>query len=261
MKGLREHRGQNVHAVIPAAGFATRLGRLPCSKELLPVGWSERQEIDAAAKPLAAHLLERLAAGGIERALVVTRREKSDIRRRLGDGRDWGVELGYLLVGPTRSTVETLDAAYSRLRGATVALGYPDIVFHPASAYRDVLDTLASSGADVVLGLFPSDQPEKSDMVELGPDGAIRKLVIKQPDRGLDLTWSIAVWRPRFMQYLHEFVRTDSGHERELYVGDVVQSAIEAGLSVVAKTFEDGASADLGTPEALESPPDWVFRS
>lgn len=246
-------------ALIPAAGFARRLGELPCSKELVPLGWSRGRPAEG--RPVISYLLRRLARSGIERALIVTRHEKSDIAERLGDGRDWGLFLDYLYVAPTASTVETLDSAYGAVRGASVALGYPDIVFEPADAYAHVIERRARTGADVALGLFPSDQPEASDMVELGPDGSVERFVIKQPDRGLRFTWSIAVWGPEFTEYLHRYLRRDRVHAKELYVGDVIQAATEEEMTVEAVAFDEGASVDLGTPEALAHPPDWVGRA
>lgn len=256
----------DIIALIPAAGFATRLGRLPCSKELLPVGWSADRAgagrtsgaVAVDERPLAGYLLERLAEGGIGRALIITRPDKTDISAVLGDGSRWGLDLDYLVIEPTSSTVETLDAAYARTRGSNVALGYPDIIFKPKDAYSHVVDRYARTGAEVALGLFPSDQPEASDMVELGPDGSVERLVIKQPDRGLGLTWSIAVWSPAFTEYLHEYLRRGEGRTGELYVGDVIQSAIDEKRIVTSVAFQQGASTDLGTPETLENPPQWV---
>jgi glucose-1-phosphate thymidylyltransferase len=244
--------------LVPAAGFATRMGELPCSKELLPIGWTPGHDPSDREKPLAGYLLECLASGGVSRALVITREEKEDIPRRLGDGSEWGLELDYLFVGPTRSTVETLDAAYERVRDSVVALGYPDIVFRPADAYRQLAGTWGHGGADVALGLFPGSQPERSDMVELGPAGGVRRIYVKQPDRGLTFTWSIALWGPRFTGYLHEIARRTDERPRELHVGDVIQHAIDNGLRVVARAFADGASTDLGTPAALARPPRWL---
>lgn len=251
-------------ALIPAAGFAKRLGELPCSKELLPLGWSPERRPHSGeippGKPLTAHLLERLALGGIRRALVVTRREKSDIARQLGSGERWGLKLEYLYVAPTASTPATLDAAYDHVHGATVALGFPDIIFTPEDAYGEVIEERRLRGADVALGLFPSDQPESSDMVELRPDGTVQRLVIKQPDRGLTHTWSIAVWSPTFTEYLHERLRHPTDRADELYVGNVLQAAMEDGLSVATRVFTRGASVDLGTPRVLAQPPDWVLE-
>ena len=139
-----------------------------------------------------------------------------------------------------------------------MALGYPDIVFRPRDAYAEVLTLHASRGADLTLGLFPSRQPERSDMVELSAAGEVERLVIKQPDRGLRHTWSIAVWEPIFTAYLHRNLARAPTPSRELYVGDLVQAALDDGLKVAARAFDDGASVDLGTPAALAAPPDWL---
>ena len=244
-------------ALIPAAGFATRLGSLPCSKEVLPLGWSPECP-EGKGGPLIGHLLERLVLGGIREAIVITRPEKGDIADTLGDGASWGIEIDYLLTGPTLSTIETLDRAYERVRGRSVALGYPDIVFQPADAYSRAIATQRETGADVVLGLFPTNQPEASDMVELDAEGAITALVIKQPDRGLRYMWSIAVWSARFTDYLHDHLQRAPTPANEPYVGDVIQSAIRDGFDVRAESFPQGASIDLGTPDALADPPLWI---
>ena len=62
--------GASPVALIPAAGFGRRMGVLPCSKELLPVGWSGVDEVSTE-RPLAGYLLERLAAGGVRSALML----------------------------------------------------------------------------------------------------------------------------------------------------------------------------------------------
>lgn len=255
---------REVIALVPAAGYGRRMGRIPCSKELLPIGWSAGEGGERTAPPdgkaLAEHLLERLVQGGVRRALVLLREGKWDIPARLRNGHEWGIELAYLVLQPTASAVETLDAANPWVGEATIALGFPDIVFQPDDAFLRLLRAQRNRSADVVLGLFPNRQPERSDMVETAEDGSVERILIKQPDHGLPYAWSIAVWTPTFTTYLHRF-RADHRHAptpRELYVGDVVQAAIDDGLYVAAEIFEQGASADLGTPEALAAPPDWV---
>ncbi len=133
-----------------------------------------------------------------------------------------------------------------------VALGFPDILFEPRDAYRRLAARHEESGADAVLGLFPTDRSEKTDMVEL--DGRrVRRLVIKQPGSGLDYTWSIAVWSPRMSRFLHRFVaRHGRRSGEEVYVGDVIRSAIDEGLVVEGVTFPAGSYLDVGTPEDLE---------
>jgi glucose-1-phosphate thymidylyltransferase len=135
-----------------------------------------------------------------------------------------------------------------------VALGFPDILIRPATAFTAVRRLQEASGADIVLGLFPTRHPERADMVELDSAGRPSRLWIKRPDRGLAYTWSIAVWTPRFTEFLHQFVEQPAAEprpDRELQIGDVVQAALEDGMSTEAVAFATGDSLDVGEPEAL----------
>ncbi len=246
-----------VVGLVPAAGRAGRLGVLPCSKEIFPIGFTEAGG-PRRPRPACEPLLESLRTAGVDRAWILLRKGKWDIPELLGrglrPGGDDALHLAYLALDPTASVPETLDAAYSFVADCRVALGFPDILFEPRDAYRHLLDRLDGAGADVVLGLFPTDQHEKTDMIELDADGRrVRRLVIKQADAGLDYTWSIAVWTPAFSGYLHDFLaRRDTDAAGELYVGQVIQAAIDDGLVVESVTFPDGSYLDVGTPEDLE---------
>ena len=250
-----------VVGLVPAAGRADRLGSLPCSKEIFPLGF--RRGDDGAPRPRAvcSYLLESLAQAGVDRAFILLRQGKWDIPALLGSGSDLALPLAYLALEPTASVAETLDRAYPFVAGATVALGFPDILFRPPDAYRHLLSRLAETEAEVVLGLFPTDQHWKTDMVELddedrrpgrAPAERVRRIVIKQADAGLSFTWSIAVWGPDFSRYLHDYVgRGREESHREIYVGDVIQAAIEDGIRVVGVRFPEGSFLDVGTPEDL----------
>lgn len=247
-----------VAGLVPAAGSADRLGALPCSKEVFPVGFrtagGRRRP-----RPACACLLEAFQTAEIRQAWILLRKGKWDIPALLGRGLDPGQEdalhLAYLALDPTANVPETLDSAFPFISGYRVALGFPDILFEPRDAFRRLIDQHDAGRAEVVLGLFPTERCEKTDMVELDADQRrVRRLVIKQPDRGLDFTWSIAVWGPEFSRYLHDLVarhRVSEGRA-ELYVGDVIQSAIHDGLVVEGVTFPGGSYLDIGTPEDLE---------
>jgi glucose-1-phosphate thymidylyltransferase len=244
-----------VVGLIPAAGSATRLGALPCSKEVLPVGL--RATADGPRVRVACEsLLDGFRRGGVDRAFVLLRRGKWDVPDHLGTGERFGLHLAYLALEPTGSVPETLDAAFPFVDGATVALGFPDIHFEPADAYARLLRHLEEAGdggPEAVLGLVPSTEHRKTDMVELDDRGRVRRIAIKQPDAGLRHAWTVAVWTPRFTRFLHDFLRADSPapRPRELYPGDVFQAAVDGGMRVDGVVFEDGRQLDVGTPDGL----------
>ncbi len=240
-------------ALIPAAGLASRLGPLPCSKEILPI-----QLPDGGARAICDHLLDALATAGVTTGFLVLSPGKWDIPEYLEARTERWIKLAYLTVADSPSVPHTLDRACPFLQGRRVVLGFPDILFRPLDAVRVLIDRQEKTGTDLALALFPTAEPEKCDMVELDEGGAVRQLVIKQAGCTLRYTWSLAVWTPRFTDYLHRFVQDraarpagDDPSEPELYVGDVIQAAIHDGLSCAVMSFPDGESLDIGTPESL----------
>lgn len=202
-------------------------------------------------------LLDSLMAAGINLGYVILRPGKWDIPTHLG-GLDLEIDLGYLTIEDSPSVPHTLDRAYPFIAGRQVALGFPDIVFRPRDAFRRLVAHREETRAPVVLGLFPTDQGPRSDMVELDDHGRALRIAVKEPGTDLRFMWSIAVWTPRFTEYLHRFLkrppltREDKGGlDRELFIGDVIQAAIEDGLEVETVVFAEGSILDVGTPESL----------
>ncbi|HEX9940920.1 MAG TPA: sugar phosphate nucleotidyltransferase [Thermoanaerobaculia bacterium] len=236
--------------LIPAAGRAERLGPLPCSKELLPIGFRETER-GPAPKVAGHYLLERLRAGGVRRIFMVLHESKWDVPRYFGSGEIADVDLAYLAIPGSRSVPETLDRAYPFVQDSIVALGFPDVIFQPVDAYARLVERQAATGADLVLGLFPTERCRTTDMVELGEDGRVLRVEVRPESTALRCNWLIAVWGPAFTRFLHEAVRSAPVEERELQIGAVVQGAVAAGLHVEGVEFPAGSYRDIGTPAEL----------
>ena len=236
--------------LIPAAGRAERLGPLPCSKELLPIGFRETER-GPAPKVAGHYLLERLRAGGVRRAFMVLHESKWDVPRYFGSGEIADVALAYLSIPGSRSVPETLDRAFPFVQDAIVSLGFPDVIFEPVDAYARLVERQAAAGADLVLGLFPTERFQTTDMVELAPDGRVVRVEVRPQSTALRYNWLIAVWGPGFTHFLHEAVRAAPAEERELQIGAVVQGAVAAGLHVEGIEFPSGSYRDIGTPAEL----------
>ncbi len=251
--------GLEVVGLIPAAGAASRLAPLPCSKEILPVGFQVRAGRDGP-RPRAAceHLLESMRQGGVQKAYVVLRDGKWDIPAYLGDGQEVGLQLAYLMGSVPYGVPFTLDQAYDFVKGRIVACGFPDILTEPEGVFGPLLQRLAETGAAVALALFPADDPQLMDQVKVERDGRVLLIQVKPgPDR-LDCGWVVAVWGPEFTELLHgwvveasEHIRRDGNLDREHHLGDVIQAAVEAGLVVQSVSFPSGSFIDIGAPDRL----------
>jgi glucose-1-phosphate thymidylyltransferase len=236
--------------LVPCAGRAARLGVLPCSKELLPVRHPDRP--GAAPAPVCENLLGQMRRAGIQRVWIVLRDGKEDVQGALGDGSRLGLDLAYLKLVESGSVPETLDRAYRQVRGARVAVGFPDVIATPADALARLAAHHAATGADLALGLFPTDRPDKADMVEVDAAGNVVRIEIKPPRSALRWTWLLAVWSPAVTELLHAFVADPPPTPgREPYLSDFVLSVLGAGLTVATVAFPEGSHLDIGTPEDL----------
>lgn len=251
---------QEVIGLVPAAGHGTRIFPLPCSKELYPVGFRSVDENGTVRPKVVSHyLLEKMRVAGVCKAFVVLRDGKWDIPAYYGDGSMLDMNLAYLMMKLPYGAPYTVDQAYPFLQHSLVAFGFPDIIFGPDDAYRQLLKCQAATHADIVLGLFPADRPDTMDMVDVDKAGWVRSLVIKPLRTTLQYAWIIAVWTPVFTHYQHAFLKkrmqqvagsTTATHE-EISVGQVIQAAIQDGVPGQTVIFPDHEYLDIGTPENL----------
>ncbi len=246
---------REVIGLLPAAGLAKRISPLPFSKELYPIGF---QKIDSEnglrAKVVSHYLLDKMRLAQIHKAFFILRKGKWDIPSYFGDGKMLNMHIAYLMMNLPFGVPYTLDQAYPFVQDVIVALGFPDIIFQPDDAFVHLINRRAETDADIVLGVFP--------MVDMSDDGRIRQIVIKPVQTDLRHTWGIAVWTPVFTRFMHEYLAdiqntnkvdtfNNNSKQRELFVGDVIQAAIENNLRVEGVLFPDDTCLDIGTPEDL----------
>ena len=246
---------QDVIGLIPAAGLATRLAPLPCSKELYPVGFVSKHPGNRVyPKVVCQYLLEKMQLAGISKAYIILREGKWDIPAYFGDGSTLGLPLAYLMMSLPFGVPYTLDQAYPFVKRAIVALGFPDILFESEDAFGQLLAYQRANEMDVVLGLFPCDQPQKADMVAFGEDGRIERIVIKAEQSDLLYSWGIAVWTPVFSDFMHQYLaesKEKAIHQPELFMGDVLNKAIQEGIKVEGVLISDKPFLDIGTGDDL----------
>jgi glucose-1-phosphate thymidylyltransferase len=253
---------RQVIGLIPAGGQATRLAPLPMSKELYPIGFRPVDEGRSVRPKVVCHyLLEKMRLAGIRKAYIVLRAGKWDIPAYFGDGSMLDIHLAYLMMNRPFGAPYTLDQAYPFVGDALVAVGFPDILFQPCDAFVPLLARQAATHADAVLGLFPIAPQQKADMVAVDDDGRVRQIVIKPAQTHLRYAWIIAVWTPAFACFMHDFLASPPDAPRttrdtapeppELFIGDVIQAAIDQNIRVESVCFPDGSFLDIGIPDNL----------
>jgi glucose-1-phosphate thymidylyltransferase len=250
--------GTETVGLIPAAGSAQRIQPLPWSKELLPIGLEPKDRNgQSRVRVVMSHLLESMGDAGATNAFVVLRKGKWDIPNYFGAGMSFGLRMAYVITEVLDGVPFSVDQTYDLLKEKRILFGFPDILFQPRTAFVQLIQKQRSTGADVVLGVFPTAHSDKMDMVEITNRGRVTAIEVKPAQTGLTYTWILAVWTGRFFDFLHDTVSASSdipgeaSVNREIQMGHVIQMAITAGLNIDSVSFPDGACLDLGTQESL----------
>jgi Nucleoside-diphosphate-sugar pyrophosphorylase involved in lipopolysaccharide biosynthesis/translation initiation factor 2B, gamma/epsilon subunits (eIF-2Bgamma/eIF-2Bepsilon) len=253
-----------VVGLVPAAGLAKRLQPFPCSKEVYPVGFVVDDTGTPRPKVAAQYLLEKFKVAGITKAYLVIRDGKWDIPNYFRDGRLVDLSLAYIVISGSLGPPDTIDRAYPFIEQKRVAFGFPDILFGPDDAYRQLIEAQEQTGAEVVLGLHRVYNHRVWDMVDCDADGRVRSIVMKPGSTILTHGWCCAVWTPTFSNFLHRFLRAEDTSRNlenlanrandpggDLAVGVVLQAALKEGLQVQSVIFSDDTYIDIGTPADL----------
>lgn len=245
--------------VVPAAGKGSRLAPYPHSKELLPVGYQlidTGMGLEKRPKVIAQYLVEGMQGAGIRKLFFIVSAGKSDIMEYFGGGDAFGVRIAYLYQSRLGGMPYALDLVTPWLGPeTTVVMGMPDTVIEPQDAFDRLLSAHRAWKADLTLGLFQTEQPQKFGMIGFDEDFRVTEHVDKPDRTHLKWLWGMACWGPRFTALMHATLtgeRADSFDTREVVLGDFFDLALAQGLDVRALPFPEGRYIDVGTYSDLK---------
>jgi hypothetical protein len=135
------------------------------------------------------YVLERLRLAGCAEIRVVTRPDKRDV---VGHAERAGARV---LEAEPPSLADSLLVALEGLEpGAIVLFGLPDSIWEPRDGFVRVLAAL-DDRFDLVLGLFGTSEPERSDVVALDADGRVTAVDVKPARPRGSLIWGCGAAR------------------------------------------------------------------
>lgn len=241
--------------LLPAAGRGTRFGASGYAKELFPLLFEGDADGELELRPICELALLAIQAAGAERCVTAVSREKVELLRVLGQGLEVGMALAYVVQPEPRGLPDVIRCARAWLGDNDVLLAMPDTVFLPSSALAKVHARRIETDRDLMLGVFPVDEPGRLGPVDIGPDGSVRRVYDKPGDTPHRNTWGVASWSARFTSFCYEWAEREDRERprKELILGHVFEAARVEGLSVGAVFFEEGRFIDIGTPRGLRA--------
>ena len=247
--------------IVPAAGKGRRLAPYPLPKELFPIGYQLIEvdgQLQKRPKVVSQYLIEALVVVGLSRLFIVINPEKLEIVEYYRNGELYGVPIAYIVQSEPKGMPYAIDLVTPWLKGhETVLMGMPDTIFEPRDAFKRLLAAHQAWNADVTLGLFKTESPQKFGMIGIDANYNVVEHVDKPQTTHLKWLWGIACWGPSFMTFLHDVLETRGADiakckGREVVLGDIFDVALESGLRIKGLPFEDGYYIDVGTYEDLK---------
>ena len=216
-----------VIGVIPAAGHATRLQPLDCSKEVLPIQ----------GRPVVDYLVERMRVGGCSGLRVVTRAEKQDLIEhceRIG--------ADVVLAEPATVGESIAAGAHGLAPDDIVLVGFPDTIWEPVDGYRRLVGGVLD-GCEVALGLFRIRALDlvRSDVVVTDGSPRVVRVHVKPKRPQSPWIWGCAASRARALV----------GLDRAEWPGGHFDRLAREGVNVRGYELSD-EWLDVGTKGALE---------
>lgn len=239
--------------IMPAAGCGTRLYPFKGAKELLPLG---QQIINGEIRPkiVSQYGFEAMKLAGVEHIIIPTTPKKAEsFTDCFSDGKNFGVNISYLITDYTPSMVKTINLVLKNHREDRIFFSMPDTCILPTNCFDQLLEKHLVTGSQLSLGLFHTSESYKYGMVDIDQKNEIIYHEDKPKDTSTKLMWGIAIWEPSFTEFILSVADDLSKNKiRELSFGDVIDKFMGEGNIIHGFVIENGRYYDVGTYEGYK---------
>ena len=206
--------------LILSGGAGTRLRPIthPPAKQLVPV----------ANKPILFYGLEAMRAAGIEEVGIVVGETRAEIEAAVGDGASWGLRVTYI---PQEAP---LGLAHAVLISEDYLCDEPFVMYLGDNLLKEgiarFVARFVAGRPDALILLQKVAEPRSYGIAELGPEGAVARLVEKPDQPRSDLAL-VGVYL--FTSAIFDSVKAITPSSRgELEITDAIQDMVDRGLRV-----------------------------
>lgn len=224
-------------AVIAAGGMGSRLSSVAkdIPKALVKIG----------DKPIIEHQVILLKKHGIEEIHLLLGYRGNQIKKYLGSGKKWGVEIHYHQEEKPLGSIGGLAAVKDELKEDFLFLSCDIMMDFDVKKFigwhQQKKDAIAS------FVVHPSDHPFDSDLVQTDKENRIASLFlkphVKAPDAQSVGISSVAILSPEVFPHIPEDIKSD-------FEKDVLPSILASSKNVYAYNAPEYIK-DMGTPERL----------
>jgi glucose-1-phosphate thymidylyltransferase len=190
---------------------------------------SAKQLVPVANTPVLFYGIEAMAAAGIEDIGIIIAPETGDeIREVTGDGSRFGVRIEYIVQSEPAGLAHAVLTAEPFLGRDPFVMYLGDNLLQ--GGISELVQTFTASAPDALILLTPVPDPQNYGVAELGPDGAVARLVEKPPEPASDLAL-VGVYM--FTPLIHVAARAIAPSGRgELEITDAIQWIVDHGHRV-----------------------------
>lgn len=228
-----------MYGVLLAGGTGTRLwpSTLAISKQLIPIF----------NKPMIYYSLSTLLLAGARKIfVVVTEDNRAAYGRLLGDGKELGIELHYVIQDAPDGIAQAVDLVPTNSRTGKLVLGLGDNIFY-GGAVGSSLSLRASEGA-LAFGCRVSN-PSDFGVVEIDQTGSPVRLVEKPAHYVSNLAIPGLYF---FDETVFERVKSIKPSDRgELEITDLLTTYLSDGLLTIEELPRGTAWLDTGKADSL----------